>query len=190
MNIGQTVKEIQKKYPSVTISRLRFLEKEGLINPKRSKGGTRNFSKKDIERVLKIISLQEDEFYSLRAIKNNQQLISNNKSKNIKIKEYSKHDALKTSGLSDHNFNDLVEFNFEIEKDKFSQNDVDRLSAFGYFYNLGLTAKNFSLIQSLSDRGLGFIETIKNINDIKEDDLEIAINKFSLIIGSYILEDS
>ena len=39
MNIGNAVKQIQKKYPSVTISRLRFLEKEGLIEPKRSKGG-------------------------------------------------------------------------------------------------------------------------------------------------------
>ena len=41
MNIGNAVKQIQKKYPSVTISRLRFLEKEGLIEPKRSKGGTK-----------------------------------------------------------------------------------------------------------------------------------------------------
>ena len=44
MNIGNAVKQIQKKYPSVTISRLRFLEKEGLIEPKRSKGGTRAVS--------------------------------------------------------------------------------------------------------------------------------------------------
>ena len=44
MNIGNAVKQIQKKYPSVTISRLRFLEKEGLIEPKRSKGGTREYT--------------------------------------------------------------------------------------------------------------------------------------------------
>ncbi len=95
MNIGDAVKKIQKKYPSVSISRLRFLEKEGLINPKRSKGGTRQYTSKDIDRIYKILSLQEDEYYSLKAIKNNQQLILNNKNKNIKINEYSKHDALK-----------------------------------------------------------------------------------------------
>ncbi len=186
MNIGKAVKLIQKKYPSVSISRLRFLEKEGLLTPKRSKGGTREYTAKDIERILKILSLQEDEYYSLKAIKNNRQLISNNKSKNIQIKEYSKHDALKKSGLSVDNYNDLVEFNFENNKEKYSQNDVDRLSAFAYFYNLGLSAKNFSLMKSLSDRGSGFFESITNIDD---KDLEIAINKFSLIIGSYILED-
>ena len=74
MNIGNAVKHIQKKYPSVTISRLRFLEKEGLINPKRSKGGTREYSSKDIDKILKILNLQEDQFYTLKAIKNNKQL--------------------------------------------------------------------------------------------------------------------
>ena len=44
MNIGETVKTIQKEFPSVTISRLRFMEREGLINPRRSKGGTRAVS--------------------------------------------------------------------------------------------------------------------------------------------------
>ena len=47
MNIGQLVKELKKSFPSVTISRIRFLEKEGLIKPKRSSGGTRIFTDKD-----------------------------------------------------------------------------------------------------------------------------------------------
>jgi len=46
MNIGQLVKELKKSFPSVTISRIRFLEKEGLIKPKRSSGGTRNIYRK------------------------------------------------------------------------------------------------------------------------------------------------
>ena len=189
MNIGEAVKKIQKQYPSVTISRLRFLEKEGLIKPKRSNGGTREYSAKDIKRILKILNLQEDQFYSLKAIKNNSVLLSSNSIKNIKIQEYSKHDALKKSGLSLVNFKNLIEYNFEIDKEQFNQNDVDRLSSFAYFYNLGLSAKNFTLIKSLSDRGLGFFEIIKNNVDIDENDLEIAVNNFSNIIRSYILED-
>tara|TARA_B100001250_G_scaffold18688_1_gene16130 strand:+ start:1356 stop:1925 length:570 start_codon:yes stop_codon:yes gene_type:complete len=189
MNIGEAVKEIQKQYPSVSISRLRFLEKEGLIKPKRSNGGTREFSSKDLERILKILNLQENLFYSLKAIKNNTELLSKNSIKNIKIKEYSKHDALKKAGLSLKNFNNLIEYNFEIEKEQFSQNDVDRLSSFAYFYNLGLSAKNFTLIKSLSDRGLGFFEIIKNNIDINENDFEIAVNNFSNIIRSYLLEE-
>ncbi|MFL2690890.1 MAG: MerR family transcriptional regulator, partial [Candidatus Actinomarina sp.] len=49
MNIGEVVKKLQVKHPSVTISRIRFLEKEGLVNIKRSQGGTRKFSNNDIE---------------------------------------------------------------------------------------------------------------------------------------------
>jgi len=133
--------------------------------------------------------LQEDKFYSLKAIKNNSELISKSSIKNIKIQSYSKHDALKKSGLSLVNFNNLIEYNFEIDKDKYNQNDVDRLSSFAYFYNLGLSAKNFTLIKSLSDRGLGFFDIIKNNVDIDDNDLEIAVNNFTNIIGSYILED-
>ena len=54
MNIGQVVNELKKVYTSATISRVRFLEKEGLIKPKRSKGGTRIFTNKDLKKLNKI----------------------------------------------------------------------------------------------------------------------------------------
>ena len=61
MNIGEAVKALQVKYPSASISRIRFLEKEGLINIERSPGGTRKFTNKDIKKISKIIDLQENE---------------------------------------------------------------------------------------------------------------------------------
>lgn len=72
MNIGDVSKLIKKDFPSISISRIRFLEKEGLIKPKRSKGGTRNFSEKDILKIKKVLDLQENQYYTLKAIKNNQ----------------------------------------------------------------------------------------------------------------------
>ena len=91
MNIGDATKLIKKDFPSVTISRIRFLEKEGLIKPKRSKGGTRTFSDKDIQKIKKILDLQENQFYSLKAIKNNPKLISvSNTNSKITINKYSK----------------------------------------------------------------------------------------------------
>ena len=190
MNIGEAVKTIKKTYPSVSISRLRFLEKENLLKPKRSKGGTRVYSDKDINIILKILDLQENQFYSLKAIKNNPSLISNSTNKNIKISEYSKHDALKKSGLSEKSFKDLLDFKFEIDKEIYSQNDVERLSAFAYFYNLGLTAKNFTIMKSLADRGLGFFDTLNTASvEINKEDLDLSVKYFTLIVGSYILED-
>ena len=190
MNIGDTVKLIKKDYPSVTISRIRFLEKEGLIKPKRSKGGTRSFSDKDILRIKKILDLQENQFYSLKAIKNNPKLLTTNTSKSkIVIREYSQHDALKKAGLKEEDFNELIEYKYEQNKEIYSQQDVDRFSSLAYLFSLGLGVKNLSVIKSMSDRGVGFFETYFQISDDDPDEIKIAIERFSEIIGSYILED-
>ena len=190
MNIGDTVKLIKKDYPSVSISRIRFLEKEGLIKPNRSKGGTRYFSDKDISRIKKILDLQENQFYSLKAIKNNPQLLTSNSSNSkIVIREYSKHDALKKAGLNEEDFDELVDYKYEQNKDIYSQQDVDRFSSLAYLFSLGLGVKNLSVIKSMSDRGVGFFETYFQISDNDPEEIKIAIDKFSEIIGSYILED-
>ena len=190
MNIGDTVKLIKKEYPSVTISRIRFLEKEGLLKPKRSKGGTRSFTEKDVQRIKKILDLQENQFYSLKAIKNNPQLLSSNSSNSkIVIREYSKHDALKKAGLNEEDFDELVDYKYEHNKDIYSQQDVDRFSSLAYLFSLGLGVKNLSVIKSMSDRGVGFFETYFQITDNDPEEIKIAIDKFSEIIGSYILED-
>ena len=190
MNIGDTVKLIRKDYPSVTISRIRFLEKEGLIKPKRSKGGTRSFTDKDIIKIKKILDLQENQFYSLKAIKNNPQLLTTNSSNSkIVIKEYSKHDALKKAGLKEDDFYELIDYKYEQNKDIYTQQDVDRFSSLAYLFSLGLGVKNLSVIKSMSDRGVGFFETYFQISDNDPEEIKIAIDKFSEIIGSYILED-
>ncbi len=190
VNIGDTVKLIKKEYPSVTISRIRFLEKEGLLKPKRSKGGTRSFTEKDVQRIKKILDLQENQFYSLKAIKNNPQLLSSNSSNSkIVIREYSKHDALKKAGLNEKDFDELVDYKYEQNKNIYSQQDVDRFSSLAYLFSLGLGVKNLSVIKSMSDRGVGFFETYFQITDNDPEEIKIAIDKFSDIIGSYILED-
>ena len=190
MNIGNAVKIIKKEYPSVTISRIRFLEKEGLIKPNRSKGGTRFFSDKDILRIKKILDLQENQFYSLKAIKNNPKLLTSSSSNSkIVISNYSQHDALKKSGLKEDDFMELVDYKYEQIKENYSQQDVERFSSLAYLFSLGLGVKNLSVIRSMSDRGVGFFETYFQISDTDPDEIKIAIDKFSEIIGSYILED-
>ena len=190
MNIGDATKLIKKDFPSVTISRIRFLEKEGLIKPKRSKGGTRSFSNKDIIRIKKILDLQENQFYSLKAIKNNPQLLTTNSSNSkIVIREYSKHDALKKAGLKEDDFYELIDYKYEQNKDIYTQQDVDRFSSLAYLFSLGLGVKNLSVIKSMSDRGVGFFETYFQISENNPEEIKIAIDKFSEIVGSYILED-
>jgi len=190
MNIGEAVKALQIKYPSASISRIRFLEKEGLINIKRSSGGTRKFTNKDIEKISKIIDLQENEFYSLKAIKNNPSLLKNIKTKNIKIDNYSIRDLLKQSGLSKTQFDYLVSYGFEVNKEVFNNEDINRMKAWSYFYSLGLEPKNFSVLKSINERSNDFIEFIKSLlPDDKEEEHTLIIENFTGLIRGYLLKD-
>ena len=190
MNIGEAVKALQIKYPSASISRIRFLEKEGLINIKRSPGGTRKFTNKDIKKISKIIDLQENEFYSLKAIKNNPSLLKSSKTKSIKIDEYSIRDVLKQSGLSIKQFEDLISFGFEVNKEIFNNEDLNRMKAWSYFYSLGLEPKNFSVLKSINERSTDFIEFIKSLlPDNKDDENILIIENYTNLIRGYLLKD-
>ena len=189
MNIGEAVKSLQIKYPSASISRIRFLEKEGLINIKRSSGGTRKFTKKDIDKISKIIDLQENEFYSLKAIKNNPSLLKG-KTKSIKIDNYSIRDMLKQSGLSTTQLEDLISFGFEVDKEVYNNDDLNRMKAWSYFYSLGLEPKNFSILKSINDLSTDFIEFIKGLlPDDKEEDHALIIENYTSLIRGYLLKD-
>ena len=191
MNIGEVVKKLQIKHPSVTISRIRFLEKEGLVNIKRSPGGTRKFSNKDIEKISKIIYLQEIEFYSLKAIKNNPSLLKSNKSKSITIDSYSLRDLLKQAGISKGQYNELISFGFEYEKDEYSNNDLNRLKSWSYFYSIGLEPKNFSVLKSINERSIDFVEFINSLlPDDSSAEKNIIINNYSNLIRSYLLKNN
>ena len=190
MNIGEAVKALQIKYPSASISRIRFLEKEGLINIKRSSGGTRKFTKKDIEKISKIIDLQENEFYSLKAIKNNPSLLKSSKTKIIKIDNYSIRDMLKQSGLSTTQLQDLISFGFEVDKEVYNNDDLNRMKAWSYFYSLGLEPKNFSVLKSINERSTDFIEFIKSLlPDDKEEEHTLIIENYTSLIRGYLLKD-
>ena len=190
MNIGEAVKTLQIKYPSASISRIRFLEKEGLINIKRSSGGTRKFTNKDIEKISKIIHLQENEFYSLKAIKNNPSLLKNTKSKSIKIDNFSIRDILKQSGLSNNQFEELISFGFEVNKEIFNIEDLNRMKAWSYFYSLGLEPKNFSVLKSINERSNDFIEFIESLlPDNKDNELSLIIENYTGLIRGYLLKN-
>lgn len=73
--IGQVVEKLKTDFSGVTISKVRFLEEEGLIKPERTAGGYRKFSDTDIKRLKAILKLQQEQFLPLSVIKRNKKLI-------------------------------------------------------------------------------------------------------------------
>ena len=69
LRIGEVVRRLTAEFPDISISKIRYLEDEGLLTPRRTQGGYRLFSQADLERLQTILRLQRDEFLPLRVIR-------------------------------------------------------------------------------------------------------------------------
>jgi DNA-binding transcriptional MerR regulator len=71
LSIGEVLSKLRGDFPDVTISKIRFLESEGLIEPQRTPSGYRKFTSVDLERLRYVLLAQRDQYLPLRVIKEN-----------------------------------------------------------------------------------------------------------------------
>ena len=69
LTIGTVCRRLKPEFPDVSISKIRYLEDQGLLTPKRTQGGYRLFAEDDVERLETILRMQRDEFLPLRVIR-------------------------------------------------------------------------------------------------------------------------
>jgi DNA-binding transcriptional MerR regulator len=69
LTIGTLCGLLKDEFPDISISKIRYLEDQGLLAPRRTQGGYRLFSQEDVERLETILRLQRDEFLPLRVIR-------------------------------------------------------------------------------------------------------------------------
>ena len=69
LSIGEVLSLLQAEFPDITISKIRFLESQGLLDPERTPSGYRKFYEPDIERLRWILVQQRENFLPLRVIK-------------------------------------------------------------------------------------------------------------------------
>ncbi|MDQ3293025.1 MAG: MerR family transcriptional regulator, partial [Actinomycetota bacterium] len=69
LSIGEVLSLLQQEFPDITISKIRFLESQGLLDPERTPSGYRKFYEPDIVRLRWILSQQRDHFLPLKVIK-------------------------------------------------------------------------------------------------------------------------
>ena len=67
--IGEVVARLKPEFPSLSVSKIRYLERRRLINPSRTRGGYRLFSNQDVELLRYILTLQDKEYLPLKVIK-------------------------------------------------------------------------------------------------------------------------
>src|SRR3978361_1889957 len=69
LTIGAVCKILQSEFDDISISKIRYLEDQKLLTPRRTAGGYRLYSQSDVERLRTILRLQRDEFLPLRVIR-------------------------------------------------------------------------------------------------------------------------
>ncbi|SED81893.1 MerR family transcriptional regulator [Streptomyces sp. TLI_105] len=69
VSIGTVLNQLRDEFPEVTISKIRFLEAEGLVEPRRTASGYRKFSPEDVERLARILRMQRDHYLPLKVIR-------------------------------------------------------------------------------------------------------------------------
>src|SRR5688500_19885789 len=69
LSIGEVLELLKEEFPDITISKIRFLESQGLLDPERTPSGYRKFYEADIERLRWILRQQREHFLPLKVIK-------------------------------------------------------------------------------------------------------------------------
>ncbi|MFJ6675443.1 MerR family transcriptional regulator [Actinosynnema sp. NPDC091369] len=69
LSIGAVLAQLRPDFPDVTISKIRFLESEGLVRPARTASGYRQFTSADVDRLRYVLSAQRDRYLPLKVIK-------------------------------------------------------------------------------------------------------------------------
>jgi len=69
LTIGAVAKQLEREFPDISISKIRYLEDQKLLSPRRTPGGYRLYAPADVDRLRTILRLQRDEFLPLRVIR-------------------------------------------------------------------------------------------------------------------------
>lgn len=182
--ISKVVKKLKKLYPDLTNSKLRFLESEGLLSPKRALNRYRIYYREDIEKLNYILKMQKDFYMPLEVIKGKlkskefKKFISECESietlqlklggefkpgyelKLYSIDEISKKFKLSQSFIIDLQENEIIDWSEENGKYVLSTNDIEILKLASKLSKYGIQVRHLKLFENFAGRHSSFIQQI------------------------------
>ena len=178
MSIGEVLVMLKTEFRDVTISKIRFLEGEGLIDPERTPSGYRKFYDKDIERLRTILRMQRDEYLPLKVIKDrleNKEEDGAAKPALAPVEEeiatpptglhMSEEELAVATGVDKNRIRELESFGLlrahGLNGDKyFDGDDFIVLSIAKDFFKYGIEARHLTMYRHFADREATFFESI------------------------------
>ena len=187
LSIGEVLGKLRGDFPDITISKIRFLESEGLIEPQRTPSGYRKFTASDLDRLRYVLLLQRDQYLPLRVIKENLEALDrglepaanggvasprlalasvNGDSSpesfvHTSDMRLSREELLKASGLTDTQLVDLESYGFVALRGRHYDSDALSVAkSVAEMAGFGIETRHLRSFKSAADREIGLIEQV------------------------------
>jgi DNA-binding transcriptional MerR regulator len=175
LSIGAVCDTLKADFPTISISKIRYLEDQKLVSPKRTPGGYRLFSHDDLERLRTILRLQRDEFLPLRVIR--QELESNasvsfsatSQAKQIKrarlsepapSRRYDLDDLLERTGASPVLVRELEEYGLVHSDGGFDEVALEVVQSAAELSQYGVQPRHLRLFRTAAEREASLLEQL------------------------------
>ena len=172
-HIGAVCRLLREEFPDISISKIRYLEEQGLLAPKRTQGGYRLFDEDAVERLRTILRLQRDEFLPLRVIR--QELASPEAGKSRRRRraagltgeeeELSAGELLERSGATPQLVRELEEYGLVRAQGngadrRYSEGDAEVAAVCAQFASFGIGPRNLRAFRTAADREASLLEQL------------------------------
>ncbi len=179
LTIGAVAKILSQEFDDISISKIRYLEDQKLVAPRRTAGGYRLYSQTDVERLRAILRMQRDEFLPLRVIR--QELATGDFTKprggessgitrramsvDAAVGAISEEELLDQAGVSESFVRELQDFGI-VQPDRsgsgntYDETDLEIVRAAAELSRFGVAGRNLRVFRSSADREAALLEQI------------------------------
>jgi DNA-binding transcriptional MerR regulator len=178
LTIGAVAKILSQEFDDISISKIRYLEDQKLLSPRRTQGGYRLYSQADVERLQAILRMQRDEFLPLRVIR--QELSTGSFTGRRPSGEGSKRRAgsvdapvtsltretlVEQAGVEDSFLRELQDFGIvqpqrRDGRDAYDETDLEIVRAAAELSRFGVAGRNLRVFRTSADREAALLEQL------------------------------
>ena len=171
LTIGAVCRQLQPEFPDISISKIRYLEDQRLLEPKRTQGGYRLFAEEDLERLRTILRLQRDEFLPLRVIR--QELAQRTKGRRRKRPvgladgedQFPLAELCERAGIAAENAHELEAYGLLEPRRRngeklYGDSDVDIATTCARLAPFGIAPRHLRTFRTMADREAGLLEQL------------------------------
>jgi DNA-binding transcriptional MerR regulator len=153
--IGEVIAQLRAEFPDISVSKIRFLEAEGLIQPVRSPAGYRKFGRADVDRLRYILTAQRDRYLPLRVIKD--QLDADQPTAG----PLTRRELLDAAGIDEHSLAELEEFGLVRRSGRqYAPEAVEAVRAIMALGRYGVQARHLRVLRASVERETALIEQV------------------------------